>query len=169
MKRISVFLLLISTFSLASNSLFAQGDYKYTRASLKGLDSVIVLITVDEDLKEYIQEAHLQRIVELELRKAGITIVDDHAMCKAMIIVSIWAIPFKLSQNVVSYSAAFSFRVEQPVFIAHDTSIFAIASTWSYNSVAQWGTDIVARDAENETRLAVEFFHNAYLAANGKK
>jgi hypothetical protein len=145
-----------------------QGDNEHSRPSLRNLDSLVVVVSIDDNLAPYIHEERLTTIIELELRKAGIKVPEEASEAKAMLFLSMVSVPNKLSEEVVGFSVALDFKVDQVVWLERDLNIICLAATWSQQYVASWGTKKVREASEELVREMVEGFHNAYLAANAK-
>jgi hypothetical protein len=148
---------------LAGRETWAQ-DNEDTRATLRGVEGVLVFV---EDLGDEVEHAGLTRQqirtdVELRLRKAGIRILTEAER------VGMPGAPW-LSVNVIVYLhpdtrlAAFRIDVslQQLAFLATDGSR-ALVSTWSVGK-----TGIAGRrrlfDLRNDVKDQVDVFINAYL------
>jgi hypothetical protein len=140
-----------------------QGDDQYTRPSLKGIRSVSVGVVLDDELTAYVTQQRLQTIMELAMRQYGLDI-NEASQADALVSLTILALPQTTGDKVTHFAVAIDFNVLQPVALARDQSILALASTWSTGAVGSWGTQRVREASEQASKEYAEQFVNTVLS-----
>ena len=164
MKKIDlVFLVVIVSASLPKAS-YCQGDGQFQRNSLKGLDTLSVIVSVDDDIESYISAFRLKTVIELELRRNGFVVLNDINKVRAIVRYDIIAVPIEMYDKVVQYAMSHSFTVEQWTILVRDPLILSFSSTWSDIGVSVWGTKIIKQEAEDWAKESTESFINAVLS-----
>ena len=164
MKKIDlVFLVVIVSASLPKAS-YCQGDGQFQRNSLKGLDTLSVIVSVDDDIESYISAFRLKTVIELELRRNGFVVLNDINKVRAIVRYDIIAVPIEMYDTVVQYAMSHSFTVEQWTILVRDPLILSFSSTWSDIGVSVWGTKIIKQEAEDWAKESTESFINAVLS-----
>jgi hypothetical protein len=159
--------LLVVIFFLIASLVFSFDDNE-TRKSLKGLNSISVMIFVDgfEDLTD----TTIRTDVELKLRMAGIKVIDeDDTKLISDAILYVEVIGYKLPDHPM-YSFGIQVQVRQygtfKRFLGNEELILGV-ETWSVNTVGYAGEDKMdyIRDGVKEF---IDQFLNAYLSVNPK-
>jgi hypothetical protein len=143
------------------------GDSEHTRATLRGVEGVYVIV---EDLKSDVERAgltrqQLQTDVELQLRKAGIRVFAKQEQFRSpgqpLLYVNASAL---LHPNGL---AAYNIRVElnQRASLDINTSSASVA-TWHVGMLGMIGVSRVSDTVRNDVRDLVDQFINAYLSVN---
>ena|SRR5665213_693769 len=146
-------------------------DGKYTRETLRGLNSFSVLV---EELGQTaldlgLSVAQLRTATELRLRLAGIAIVSDEESADIpgapylyVNLLAIGKVP-----GTISYTILLS--LEQAATMERNPKIRAVAAvTWSTASIATVGSAKAAEEVRNDLEELIDQFINAYLSVNPK-
>jgi hypothetical protein len=150
---------------LFSTAIARADDDIYSRVSLRGLESIQVVV---EELQPEVEQNGLTAIavrtdVELKLRQAGIRVLDTTAAIWLHVSVSV------LTSKDGIWPFMIQVELSQPVALARDPSILmASIYTWSVSGFGKVGR-LNVRSLRDDVRDQVDKFINAYLAANPKK
>jgi len=144
------------------------GDHPGTRATLKGLLGVAVLV---EDLSEGAKRAGFDRSTfqtdaELKLRMAGIKVLSEEERSLAAGLASLYVNVHPLAREpgeVAPYSIELA--LQQLVLLRRDASVVTTATTWSVASTGQGRVQDVRDGLKNH----VDKFINAWLSVNPKE
>lgn len=166
MKRCSLILVcLVLTGSNAIAQNFGQKD------SLAGLKAISVVIDkIDSDAEaEGLRKDQIQTDVELQLRKAGVSIITPKSVNEINLpelYVQVSALKLKNSLAGV-WTFSISIEVIQPVYLATNTSKLITGTTWATSTMGSVGTANI-RQIRESVRDAVDQFLNDYLSVNPK-
>jgi hypothetical protein len=153
---------------LISGTSAATAQSPSDSAVFSGLTSVAVGVDVDPDLERYISADRLKTVIELELRRSGIQVVDLQADATrdGNLIFALLAIPEESSSGrAVGFSVARLVDFYQGATLIRNSQ-FVVVSTWQDHSAHYWGINRVQQAAETAARSAVEAFVNRYMASN---
>ncbi len=148
---------------LLSIPALAADDSPISRASLKGLKAVTVVVErMDPDAeKDGLTTDQLQKDVESRLRQAGITVVPL-VPPSSFLYVNVHA----LKTDAGFYVAAITVEFNQPVTLFRDPKIVhPAATTWRMHSIAVAASDRLGI-LQGQVDTYVDEFINAYLEQN---
>ncbi len=148
----------------------AQVESVQDRQTLRGLRAVTVNVSV---LLAPFDQATLQSAVELRIRQAGISVVEERSADVGRLDI---AVTRDISEMVLGPSSgldnrAGSFRIDaqliQRVRLVRLNAVTFEAPTWTAAHVARWNVDPAGSGRRAAIEIA-ETFINAFLAANAK-
>ena len=152
----------IAVLLLASGSRMFAADSKYARETLRGINSVSVLVEdLDADeVRDGLTKDQIQTDVELRLRKAGINVVPQGSPTLY--------IDANLLKDTNLYIYDCSVALEQ--FVTVETNgVSTIAPTWSGATTGRVGSSNMPRAIRNTVGDLVDKSLNAYLSVNPPK
>ena len=152
---------------LSSGRAGAQ-DIEYSRATLRGLAGVRVLVeNIDQDAQaDGLTQQQLQTAVELQLRKEGIPVLSMTQMPGTpYLYVTVTA---HKDQRRSFYHYCFRVELHQEVLLARAPDIRAFATTWSLGGIAGIGSEALSGAVRANILNYVEQFIHAYLSENPK-
>ena len=148
-----------------------------TLHGLKGVCPIVLLFTDEETKLQWVSEYSLQGQVELELRKAGITVSEAAESFEGQfssegqffVVVHVTKL-----NDLPLYHIIFTARLSQIVVLARNPKIRTFAPTWSttLEPESQGGivsADLLDRAIKEMVGKTTTNFINDYLAANPKK
>jgi len=141
-------------------------DNDYNRATLQGLESMEVLVHLQTEGVQQLRltKDQLQTDVELQLRQAGIRVLQTSIFPRVILYVKVFVIPV---YKVPLYAFSISIEVMQDVQLQRDLSTGLLASTWDTRLTGSVGADNLHTLRGNEgVRMLVDKFINAYLSVN---
>jgi len=171
-KRLFAATLLLFFLEGSNQIISAQTDAAEVK-SLRGLQGVDVLIeSLPSDAKKAgVTKRQLRIEVEVELRKAGISVLteDESLNAPGMSYLYVHVNAVALTESLEG-SYIFSVRVElkQYVYLGRDRSIGTTAITWQRGAVGTVGTDNFRKSVRETVRDYVNEFINDYLTVNPK-
>lgn len=164
MKNLLLTIILVLSLAQVSHAY----DEKEERETLRGLRAVyptVHLAQTEADLAAVTEDV-LKRDVELQLRKAGITIwsQDEPVEPSCMLLVTVHAMGTGKA-NLGGSFFAINVEAYQRATLARDSSVTRTMGTWSVMDSGRGNEDFL----RNAVRDAVDKFVLAYLTANPKK
>jgi hypothetical protein len=144
----------------------AAYDDERTRATLKGIDKVAVQIAplTAEAERDGLSRSMLQTDVELRLRQAGITVVQEPATTPVLYV---RVETFKPRDNS-SYAYTVCVELHQAVSLARASAIRSAVPTWSVEVLGTVGEKMMLPTLRDSVGDRVDRFINAYVAVNPK-
>jgi hypothetical protein len=127
----AIMLALITGFSgMAQTATLPGGDQESLRATLRGVASVGVAIAkVPDDVQTGgLTQQRSQTVIELQLRKAGVPIVDVDPTRRGLGIVYVTVDSYELRDGVLAVAMEMQFL--QQVRLVRDNSTTVLATTW---------------------------------------
>lgn len=134
------------------------------RASLRDVASVGILVSVDEDLVEYISESRIQTLAELALRRSNVIISEGEAGRDGILVISLLSLPDEGNSGVNGFSVSTSVEFFQAVQVLNNEQ-YTVSPTWWRRGVAYWGINRVRDAAERIIGEDIDEFLNDLLAA----
>ena len=156
-------------FLISASVVFAIGDDKYSRPSLKGLKKLSVVVQIEKSVSEDLKKAGLteDRIragVKLKLQEAKIDVVYIEDLSSDIPILHVEVDGSKKSDK------AFSFLIEvelwQKSFLKRDPKGEVIAATWSTGVFGSGSASNIANDLMGLINSMMDAFVKAYLSVN---
>ncbi len=140
-------------------------DSPETRATLRGIKAVAVFVTgiTPDAERDGLAKVQVQSDIELRLRKAGL-VVDPSAVVCLCISLNL----FIHQQDPSTYAFTVIVPVLQWARLLRDSSITALATTWSVNFTGTVGRQKLG-DLRSKVGDAIVIFINAYLEQNPKQ
>jgi len=168
-KCLILWIVLFLNFLISASVVFAIGDDKYSRPSLKGLKKLSVVVQIEKSVSEDLKKAGLteDRIragVELKLQEAKIDVVYIEDLSSDTPILHVEVDGSKKSDK------AFSFLIEvelwQRSFLKRDPKVEIIAGTWSTGVFGSGSASNIAHDIMELINSMMDTFVKAYLSVN---
>ena len=164
-KRVEVPAEIPDSYKLAkqfSDSYF-QASWFEKNGILKGVPSVRVVISVDDELKGKITESELRDSIELSLRKNGVPVKDDSGFWLGFSVVGVW------NQDNTTYSYTTSISLDEAIPVLRSGEFKKTGLTiWQDNYVGYAGSQRISEGIGTAADKLVTSFSNAYLSANSK-
>jgi hypothetical protein len=169
-KCLTILILLLLSFLISTPVVIAIGDDKYSRASLKGLKKLSVVVQIEKSVSEDLRKAGLSedRVrtgIELKLReeaKIDVVYVQDLSSDTPILHVEI--------DGSKKTEKTFSFLIEvelwQKSFLKRDPKLQVIAGTWSTGVFGTASASNVATDMMKLINGMTDAFTKAYLSVN---
>ena len=169
-KCLIILIAVLLSFLISTPVVIAIGDDKYSRASLKGLKKLSVVVQIEKPVSEDLRKAGLSedRIrtgVELKLReeaKIDVVYVQDLSSDTPILHVEI--------DGSKKTDKTFSFLIEvelwQKSFLKRDPKVEVIAGTWSTGVFGSASASNVATDMMRLINGMMDAFTKAYLSVN---
>lgn len=134
------------------------------KEALRGVDSIGVDIHLQDGTGE-LQLDQFKTIVELELRKIGVTVTDD---CMNRLIFSVHVLELERDHKLSGlriFNCELAFA--QPVIAFADSSpVFTLGYTWQNGFLGTPGNQLLSSTIERHCKALTDRFLNDYLAAN---
>ncbi len=168
-RRLSLVVLAACTAGLGATTRLAAQDTDVTRATLKGLPGVCVVVDgIQPDAeRDGLMKAAIQTDVEVQLRVAGIPVLTVEEMLKSV------PRPFlRVQINTVSSKArlyAYSVHIGVDQLVLLKNGQRAIATTWAPVSEIGLVESESLRLVRDSVKDRVNEFINAWLMVNPKK
>jgi len=169
-KCLVIFIVLLLSFFISAPVVVAIGDDMYSRASLKGLKKLSVVVQIEKPVSEDFRKAGLSedRVrtgIELKLReeaKIDVVYVQDLSSDTPILHVEI--------DGSKKTEKTFSFLIEvelwQKSFLKRDPKLQVIAGTWSTGVFGTASASNVATDMMKLINGMTDAFTKAYLSVN---
>jgi hypothetical protein len=148
----------------------AAGDDEYTRATLRGLKGVYVLVEPlrAETERAGLTKAQIQTDVELRLRKAGIRVLSEKERDETPGSPYLYVNVQVVETNVPLYAFSIDVALMQRVLLERDPKIRSLAETWDTASTGMVREDTLRKFPRDSLADKVDAFINAYLTENPK-
>ena len=169
-KCLVILIVVLLSFLISTPVVFAIGDDKYSRPSLKGLRKLSVAVQIEKSVSEDLKKAGLNedRIrtgVELKLRdEAKIDVVHIEDLSSDIPILHVEIDGSKKTDKT------FSFLIEielwQKSFLKRDPKAEVIAGTWSTGVFGSASASNVATDMMRLINSMMDAFVKGYLSVN---
>ena len=168
-KCLTLWIVFFLNFLISTSVVFAMGDDKYSRPSLKGLKKLSVVVQIEKGVSEDLKKAGLteDRIragVELKLQEAKIDVVYIEDLSSDTPILHVEVDGSKKTDKV------FSFLIEvelwQRGFLKRDPKVEIIAGTWSTGVFGSGSASNIAHDIMELINSMMDTFVKAYLSVN---
>jgi len=168
-KCLILWIVLFLNFLISASVVFAIGDDKYSRPSLKGLKKLSVVVQIEKGVSEDLKKAGLteDRIragVELKLQEAKMDVVYIEDLSSDTPILHVEVDGSKKTDK------AFSFLIEvelwQRSFLKRDPKVEIIAGTWSTGVFGSGSASNIAHDIMELINSMMDTFVKAYLSVN---
>jgi len=160
-KSVIFILILIST--------SATAEVKFSEHLLEDAERIHVETVIDEDVEKFLSASRAETIIELELRRNGITVEENVDSAIVYLVFTVLAVvDYGYKNTVIRYSLAVTGEVLQPVSLVRDGEYAGMATTWSKLWVGLYGEGKIRSSLEQLAVEAAEEFANEYLAANPK-
>jgi exopolysaccharide biosynthesis protein len=168
-KCLIIWIVVFLNFLVSTSVVFAIGDDRYSRPSLKGLKKLSVVVQIEkrasEDLKKAgLTEDRIRAGVELKLQEAKINVVSIEDLSSDTPILHVEVDGSKKTDKT------FSFLIEvelwQKSFLKRDPKVEVIAGTWSTGVFGLGSASSIANDMMGLINGMVNIFVKAYLSVN---
>jgi hypothetical protein len=168
-KCLSIMIVVLLSFLISTPVVFAIGDDRYSRQSLKGLKKLSVVVQIEKPVSEDFRKAGLteDRIrtgVELKLQEAKIDVVYVQDLFSDTPILHVEMDGSKKTDKT------FSFLIElelwQKSLLKRDPKVQVIAGTWSTGVFGLASTSNIANDMMGLINSMMDTFIKAYLSVN---
>ncbi len=169
-KRLVI--LMVAFFSLfvaTTSAVFAIGDDRYSRPSLKGLKKLSVVVqiekSVSDDLKKVgLTEDRIRAGVELKLREAKIDVVYVEELSSDTPILHVEVDGSR--KNDKTFSFLIEVELWQRGFLKRDPKVEVIAGTWSTGVFGSGSASTIANDMMRLINSMMDAFIKAYSSVN---
>ena len=169
-KCLIILIAVLLSFLISTPVVIAIGDDKYSRASLKGLKKLSVVVQIEKPISEDLRKAGLSedRVrtgVELKLRdeaKIDVVYVEDLSSDTPILHVEIDG--SKKTEKTFSY--LIEVELWQKSFLKRDPKLQVIAGTWSTGVFGSAPASSVATDMMRLINGIMDTFTKAYLSVN---
>jgi len=169
-KCLIILIAVLLSFLISTPVVMAIGDDKYSRASLKGLKKLSVVVQIEKSVSEDLRKAGLSedRVrtgVELKLRdeaKIDVVYVEDLSSDTPILHVEIDG--SKKTEKTFSY--LIEVELWQKSFLKRDPKVQVIAGTWSTGVFGSASASNVATDMMRLINGLMDAFTKAYLSVN---
>jgi len=168
-KCLTILIVLLLTFLISTPVVFAIGDDKYTRRSLKGLTKLAVVVQIEKPVSEDFGKAGLteDRIrtgVELKLQEAKIDVVYVQDLSSDTPILHVEIDGSKKTDKT------FLFLIEvelwQKSSLKRDPKVEVVAGTWSAGLFGLASASNIGSDMMRSINSMMDAFTKAYLSVN---
>jgi hypothetical protein len=168
-KCLIILIAVLLSFLISTPVVFAIGDDKYSRPSLRGLRKLSVVVQIEKPVSEDFRKAGLteDRIrtgVELKLQEAKIDVVYVQDLSSDTPILHVEIDGSKKTDKT------FSFLIEvelwQKSFLKRDPKVQVIAGTWSTGVFGLASASNIATDMMRLINSMMDAFTKAYLSVN---
>lgn len=169
-KRGSLFLtVLILVFLIAVRPVFAIGDDRFSRPSLKGLKKLSVFLKIQEKLSEDFKksgltEDRIRTAIELKLREAKIDVVYIESLPTDTPILYLEV--GGSNRNGKTFLFVMEMELWQKGFLKRDPKSEVIAATWSTGVFGLGSASTIANDMIGLVNGMMGTFLEAYTSAN---
>jgi len=168
-KYLIIWIILFSSFLISTSVVFAIGDDKYSRSSLKDLKKVCVVVGIEKPLSEDFKKVGLseERIrtgIELKLQEAKIDVVYATDLASDTPILHVEINGSKKTDKTFSF--LMEVELWQKSFLKRDPKVEVVAGTWS---TGVFGLGLVSNMASDIMRLIndmADAFIKAYSSVN---
>jgi len=168
-KFLTILSVVLLSFFISSSVVFAIGDDKYSRPSLKDLKKLCVVVQIEKPLSEDFKKVGLteERIrtgIGLKLREAKIDVIY------AMDLVPDTPVLHVEINGSNRDGKTFSFLIEvelwQKSFLKRDPKVEVIAGTWSTGVFGSGPASNIGNDIMGLINSMMDTFVKAYLSVN---
>jgi hypothetical protein len=168
-KSLTILSVVLLSFFISSSVVFAIGDDKYSRPSLKDLKKLCVVVQIEKPLSEDFKKVGLteERIrtgIGLKLREAKIDVIY------AMDLVPDTPVLHVEINGSNRDGKTFSFLIEvelwQKSFLKRDPKVEVIAGTWSTGVFGSGPASNIGNDIMGLINSMMDTFVKAYLSVN---
>jgi hypothetical protein len=168
-KCLIIAIMMFLSFFILTSAVFAIGDDRYSRPSLKGLTKLSVVVQIEKPVSEDLKKAGLteDRIrarVELKLKEAKIDVVYIENLSSDTPILHVEVNGSKKTDKT------FSFLVEvelwQKSLLKRDPKVEVIAGTWSTGVFGLGSASNIANEMMGLINGMMDTFVKAYLSVN---
>jgi hypothetical protein len=168
-KCLFIWIVVFLNLLMSASVVFAIGDDRYSRSSLKGLKKLSVVVQIEKPVSEDFRKVGLteDRIragVELKLQEAKIGVVYVEKFPSDTPILHVEVDGSRKRNNT------FSFLIEvelwQRSFLKRDPKVEVIAGTWSTGIFGSGSASNIANDVMGLINSMMDTFIKAYLSVN---
>jgi len=168
-KCLIILALVFLNLIISTSVVFAIGDDKYSRPSLKGFKKLIVVVQIEKPVSEEFKKAGLteDRIragVELKLQEAKIDVVYVEDLSSDTPILHVEVDGSKKTDKT------FPFLIEvelwQKGFLKREPKVEVVAGTWSTGVFGLGSASNIANDMMGLINSMMDTFVKAYLSVN---
>jgi hypothetical protein len=157
------------SFLISASVVFAIGDDRYSRPSLKGLKKLSVVVQIEkrvsEDFKRVgLTEDRIRTGVELKLREAKIDVVYIENLPSDIPILHVEV--NGSTKNDKTFSFLIQVELWQKSFLKRDPKVEVIAATWSTGVFGSGLASNIANDIMGLMNSMTDTFVKAYLSVN---
>ena len=168
-KSLTILSVVFLSFLISSSVVFAIGDDKYSRPSLKDLKKLCVVVQIEKPLSEDFKkvgltEERIRTSIGLKLREAKIDVIY------AMDLVPDTPVLHVEINGSNRDGKTFSFLIEvelwQKSFLKRDPKVEVIAGTWSTGVFGSGPASNIGNDIMGLINSMMDTFVKAYLSVN---
>ena len=168
-KTLTILSVVFLSFFISTSAVFAIGDDKYSRPSLKDLKKLCVVVQIEkpvsDDFKKVgLTEERIRTGIELKLREAKIDVVYIETLPSDTPILHVEVSGSKRDGKT------FSFLIEvelwQKSFLKRDPKVEVIAGTWSTGVFGSGPASNIGNDIMGLINSMMDTFVKAYLSVN---
>lgn len=168
-KTLTILSVVFLSFFISTSAVFAIGDDKYSRPSLKDLKKLCVVVQIEKPLSEDFKKVGLseERIrtgIGLKLQEAKIDVISamDLAPDTPVLHVEING----SNRDGKTFSFLIEVELWQKTFLKRDPKVEVIAGTWSTGVFGSGSASNIANDMMGLINSMMDTFVKAYLSVN---
>jgi hypothetical protein len=168
-KYLIILIVVLLSFLISTSVVFAIGDDRYSRPSLKGLKKLSVVVQIEkpvsEDFKKVgLTENRIRTGVELKLQEAKIDVVYIEDLPSDTPILHVEVDGSK--RNDKTFSFLIEVELWQESFLKRDPKVEVIVGTWSTGVFGSGSASNIANDMMGLINSMMDIFVKAYLSVN---
>jgi hypothetical protein len=168
-KCLIISMVVLLGFLISTSAVFAIGDDRYSRPSLKGLKKLSVVVQIEKRISEDfnkvgLTEDRIRTGVELKLQEARIDVVyiEDLRSDTPILHVEVNG----SSKSAKTFSFLIQVELWQKSFLKRDPKVEVIAGTWSAGVFGSGSPPNIANDMMGLINSMMDTFVKAYLSVN---
>jgi hypothetical protein len=168
-KSLTILSVVFLSFFISASAVFAIGDDRYSRPSLKDLKKLCVVVQIEKGLSEDfkkvgLSEERIRTDIELKLREAKIDIAYSMDLAPDTPILHVEV--DGSSRNGKTFSFLIEVELWQKSFLKRDPKVEVIAGTWSTGAFGSGLASNMANDVMGLINGLIDTFVKAYLLVN---